>query len=63
MSDKKLNESEIDQCEDAGKNPVEGHDELRREFMKRFGGYAAAAPLGLYAAMKPGKSLAASDGM
>ncbi len=43
--------------------PAEEHDALRRDFMKRFGGYAAAAPLGLYAAMKPGKSLAASEGM
>ncbi len=43
--------------------PAEGHDELRREFMKRFGSYAATAPLGLYAALKPGKTLAASEGM
>ena len=38
------------------------HNELKREFMKKFGVYAAGAPLGLYAALKPGKILAASDG-
>ena len=38
------------------------HNELKREFMKRFGTYAAGAPLALFVALKPGKTLAASDG-
>ena len=62
MNDESKSNSSVEPCE-TDNNPEEGHDELRREFMKRFGGYAAAAPLGLYAAMKPGKSLAASEGM
>jgi hypothetical protein len=37
-------------------------DELRRDFMKRFGAYAAGSAVGLYVLMTAKNSVAASDG-
>jgi hypothetical protein len=37
-------------------------DELRRDFIKRFGSYAAGSALGLYVLMTAKGSVAASDG-
>ena len=48
METKEINENEV--------------DEAKREFMKKFGKYAATAPLGMYLLMGPGASKAQASG-
>ena len=63
MSEKKQGVTQVAQSCGSDKEQADTeHNELKREFMKKFGVYAAGAPLGLYAALKPDKTLAASDG-
>lgn len=40
----------------------ENVDSTKREFMKKFGGYAATAPVGMYMLMTPSSSAACTSG-